>query len=302
VALVDALGTAAQARLKSAEARLREAQVNHDVAERERLRIEGLYHTGVVSEKESNDATAEGLRTAASVDARSAEAAEEQAELARLSIILKKAEVRSPFAGVVTARYVEVGQWVKQGDPIAEIVQLDPLYVRVQVPEAIIARVRTGDQAKVTIDAVGGDELIGKVDQVIPEADRASRTFAVRILLPNPERRIWPGFFGRAVLTASSAGPQLVVPRDAVVSNGTAHHVVVVRGGTAALVPVSMGVRLDSGVAVQGGLQAGEVVVIRGNEALRGGEALVVLNPVQAPADAASAGASTPASQPAPGG
>jgi membrane fusion protein (multidrug efflux system) len=106
-----------------------------------------------------------------------------------------------------------------------------------------------------------------------------SRTFAVKVLMPNPEMKIRAGFFGRAVLTSASEAPRPVVPRDAVVTRSGGSHVVVARDGKAVVVPVERGLADGNMIAVGGDLKEGELVVTRGNEALRGGEPLAVQPP-----------------------
>ena len=76
-------------------------------------------------------------------------------------------KVLAPFSGVINRRHVEVGQWVQQGAPVAEIVQLDPLYVRTGVPEELLPRLKAGDAASVTIDALGGKEFQAAIAEVL---------------------------------------------------------------------------------------------------------------------------------------
>ena len=279
--LAQADRDAQNAAMQSAAARLEQAKAEAASATRERKRIENLRASGGSSEKELSDAITAEEVSAAVINTRTAEVAEEQAELARLDLALKKAEARSPLDGVVVKRYVEVGQWMEIGDPIADVVQLDPLFVRVNVPESVISRIRIGDAATVTFDAlgIGGTTHTGKIDQIIPSADPSSRTFPVKILLPNPELKIWPGFCARATLTGRSQGSSFLVPRDAVVTGGSQHRLIAARGGKAVAVPVTIGAGSGDKVSVTGELNEGDVVVVRGNESLRGGEDLIVQNP-----------------------
>jgi membrane fusion protein (multidrug efflux system) len=204
--------------------------------------------------------------------------------------MLKRTQVVAPFKGVIAKRHVEVGQWVEVGDAVADLVQTDPLFVRVNVPESVIARVKVGDEAEVQFDALGGEKLTGKVDQILPMADMGSRTFAVKVLLPNPEMQIRPGFFGRGVLTSSTQGARLLVPKDALVTRSGGSHVIVARDGKAALVQVERGPSEGGKIAVSGDLKEGEQVVIRGNETLRGGEPLAVQQAATQPVAAAPGG------------
>ena len=275
--LVQAARDAAAAAQDSAVARLAEAKAMAENATREVARFRRIFETNVGTEKELNDAITVEATALATVTVRNAEIAEKKAAVARLDLLLTKASIVSPLSGVVSKRYIEVGQWVKQGDPVADVVQLDPLFVRVNVPEGLMSRIKQGDSAAVTVDALGGQSFTGKIDQIIPTADPATRTFPVKILLPNPDGKIWPGFFCRATITSQGESAYLV-PRDAVVTSGNQHRVIVARDGKAVSVPVTMGLGVNGKVSVVGELTEADVVVTRGNEMLRGGEQLIVQN------------------------
>ncbi|MGB7159854.1 MAG: efflux RND transporter periplasmic adaptor subunit [Tepidisphaeraceae bacterium] len=276
--LVQARRDAMDAALQSAVAKLAEAKATAQNATKETERVRRIFETNVGSEKELNDAITAQQVAAATVGVRTAEIAEKKAQVAMLDLLITKAQIISPIEGVVAKRYIEVGQWVKQGDPIADVVQLDPLHVRVNIPEGLIGRIKVGDGASVTIDALGGESFAGKIDQIIPAPDPSSRTFPIKILLPNPGHKIWPGFFARATITSQSQGAALLVPRDAVVTNGDKHRVIAAREGKAVSVPVTIGPGVGDKVSVTGKLTEKDVVVTRGNEALRGGEDLIVQN------------------------
>jgi membrane fusion protein (multidrug efflux system) len=200
-----------------------------------------------------------------------------------LERVRDKAEVHSPFEGVIARRYVEVGQWVKQGDPIADIVQMDRLHIRVHVPEEVIAGLSSETAAQVTFDALRSADgkartITAKVDQILPEADPASRTFTVKLLAENPKMELRPGFFARVVFSRKlEVADGVLVPRDAVVSRGESAHVVAMREGKAAIVPVKRGVAEADKVIVYGELKQGEMVVVRGNESVMPGQTLIPL-------------------------
>ena len=276
--LVQALREAADAAHQSAVARLAEAKAMAENAKREVERVRKIFDTNVGSEKELNDAITNEEVAIATVNVRSAEIAEKKAAIARLDLLMTKAQMVSPITGMVSRRYIEVGEWLEQGDPIADVVQLDPLFVRVNVSEALVSRIKLGDEADVTFDALGGQSFKGKIDQIIPMADPSSRTFPVKILLPNPESKIWPGFFGRATITGQSQGAGFLVPRDAIATSGGKHQVIAAREGKAVPVAVTLGPGAGDKVSVTGELTEKDVVVTRGNEMLRGGEDLIVQN------------------------
>lgn len=278
VQLLEAEKAAAEANVRSAEALIAQARAEHRNARQELERLKGLYESNTATEKEFRDAITRADVAEATVTAREAELASRNAALQRLSTQIEKSTVKSPINGVIARRYVEVGQWLRQGDPVADVVQLDPLFVRVGVPENIAPRVQVGDEAKVVIDALGL-ETTGKVEQILPRADPATRTIPMNLRIDNPKLTIRPGFFARVVLVSNQDGQYVTVPKDAVVTQDRQSRVVAVREGVAALVPVKLGPSDGTYIAVSGELAAGETVVIRGNEALYPGRALHVTNP-----------------------
>ena len=273
--VMGARHAAAEAAVRSAEAQLERARIEAANTAREAARQESLFRRNAAPEKEFLDARSADDRAQASIAVSEAEVAQRQAEAREMELMLAKASVASPLDGVVERRYAEIGQWLDSGDPVADVVQLDPLFVRVGVPERVVTSVKPGDTAEVMIPALGGRTFEGTVDQIVPVADPQSRTFPVRILLPNPDGEIRPGFFARATLR-SSGEQSFQVPKDAVVNNGTDAHVVVVRDGAAAIVPVTLGVASGETVGVTGELADGDRVVVRGNESLMPGQPLNV--------------------------
>jgi multidrug efflux system membrane fusion protein len=278
------LATAEAARV-SAEATVTRSQAQLENAANKLARMVRISETAASGEELRDAATEEKVRKA-DVAVQKATLNEKAAAVARLKLMIDKLQVKAPVAGMVARRHVEVGQWVKQGDPVADLVKLDPLWVKVMVPESVIARVQPGDEAPVAIDALKGRKFTAVVDQVLPEADPLSRTFAVKLVVKNPEGRVRPGFFARATLMGRSDA-ELVVPKDAVVPRGTDAHVIAARAGKAVVVPVTRGPGEGDTVAVTplkpGDLTDQDVVVIRGNEQIRGGEPLIILGPPAVP-------------------
>lgn len=269
----------AEAALRSAQAELERARLNEENFRRERDRLTGLYEQGVATEKEYFDAVNEHQRSEAAVTVETARVAEREAATEELKLEIQKTRVVAPFSGVINRRYVEVGQWVRQGDPVAEIVQLDPLYVRTGVPEAVLSRIKAGDKAHISIDALGGREIEATVAEILPVADAESRTFPVRLRVENPEHQLLPGMFARATFSQQDDS-WLVVSKDALLRVRGQPMLVVADNGQARTVPVTLGAADDQLQAVRGeGLREGDQVIIRGNEGLRDGMPVQVLGP-----------------------
>jgi RND family efflux transporter MFP subunit len=134
---------------------------------------------------------------------------------------IQKHTIISRFAGYVTAEHTEVGQWVKQGEPVAEIVALDEVDVEAHVLENHIRFVRVGTSARVEIPALAQPAWTGEVVSVIPQADERSRTFRVKIRLQNKIEDGQPllksGMLARVTLPIGAQQQAILVPKDSLV-------------------------------------------------------------------------------------
>jgi multidrug efflux pump subunit AcrA (membrane-fusion protein) len=194
-----------------------------------------------------------------------------QAETARLLHDLRRSEVQAPYTGFVVAKHTEVGQWIGRGDPIVTLIELDKAHITIPVPERYISHVQLGAPALVQLDAFVGTTWQGKVIRTIPHAAEA-RTFPVTVEVDNPKTQIKSGFVARVTLTVGEMQDVLLVPKDAIVTQGPRHIVYVVREGKATPIPIQRTTFYQRFAVVTGPLQPGEQVVIRGNERLRPGQ------------------------------
>jgi RND family efflux transporter MFP subunit len=192
----------------------------------------------------------------------------------------RKYTVRVPFEGYVVAKHTEIGAWIMTGDPIAEVVQIDPVQVTVGVPESYIAHVDRGSSVTVQLDALPDQTFRGEVFRVVPQADLRSRVFPVTVRLHNPKGPYGDHVFKVGMLAHATIGRDqraILVPKDALVLGGPKPMVyatpgAVKLGDEAAVQPVTVTVGTAYGglVQVTGSLKAGQMVVVEGNERLRG--------------------------------
>lgn len=254
-------------------------------------RIKALHGEYEANEREFQDAIAEQRAAASRRDAAQAaydeaaagprleviaqarfDVAEQEAEVERLRTEIEKTRIRAPFGGFVAQRHVEVGTWLGAGDAVVELVDLETVLVRVDVPEAAIAFATVGSPAVVRIDALK-DALPGEIRHVIPQADEAARTFPVEIELPNPDHRLKGGMFARATVPSGPDVEQLAVPKDALIdARGQMQVAMVVPGEQGQMaMPVYVTTGADAGdwVAItSGNVPAGTLVAVYGNEQL----------------------------------
>lgn len=199
---------------------------------------------------------------------------------------LKKFTIRAPFDGYVVAENTEVGEWISQADPIAEVVELDPVEINVSVPEIHVASIQVGMMVSIRIDAAGTGTLEGVIARIVPQADIRSRTFPVRVRVANPKTAsghvLKSGMLARVTVPVGKKQQSLMVPKDALVLGGPTPSVYVVvtdpqsKQSTARPVSVQTGVAEGAWIQVSGALQAGQQVVVQGNERLLPGQAIRV--------------------------
>jgi multidrug efflux pump subunit AcrA (membrane-fusion protein) len=201
-----------------------------------------------------------------------------EARVKRLREDVQKTTLRSPVSGVITQRYTEVGQWLERGGKVVDVIDLRAVLVRVPVHEKDISRLHVGDEATIVLDALPDRPFTGRVKHIIPQADPASRTFPVKIEVPNsPDSAIKAGMFARVRLRAGTAQAGVFVPKDAVVRQPTGLVVFVVQEEKARLVPIKTGRSHDGLIEViDGSVKPGDTVVVTGNETLRDQAAVMV--------------------------
>lgn len=258
-------------RLAQARAAERQAAAELAQARRERDRAAKLPHPVITdAEREKFESRVDGLEAA--VRARAAEAARLRAEL-------KRHTIEAPFAGVVRARSVEPGMWVNPGQALLGLVSADALQVLVDVDAAILRHVRKGGSATL----VGPDEMAATVEGVVPALDETTRTARVRLSPAGAAPWLLAGSPVDVRFEWRSA-PGLLVPRDALVRGPSGVRVVKAVDGKAVPHPVRVGETAEALAIVRGeGLASGDRVITRGNERIRPGQPLQIIEP-EAPA------------------
>ncbi len=252
--------------LEAQRAALREAEARLKLAEANLRRAQELYEAGVISRQQFDDALSEFNAWQGRTDTL-------KATVARLEDELDRMTIRAPFAGVVVRERTEVGQWVNAGSPVVEMVALDTVEIRVDVPERYYTRLRTGHRAEVTLDALPGTRLSGRVLAVIPAADPQARTFPVKVVVENRGGRIGAGMLAQVSFAMGEITAATIVPKDAIVRQGSRTIVYRVNGdNTVEPVPVETGAAAGVWIAINGAIRPGDKVVTRGNERLQPGQ------------------------------
>jgi RND family efflux transporter MFP subunit len=235
------------------------------LAESTLKRYQNLYDRKSLSPQEFDEVKARQQGTLARRDMAQAGQAQAQAALKQAKTSLDYTRIRAPFDGVVTEKKADSGTLASPGMPIFTVEDVRRYRLEVAVNESDLRYVRTGRQVAVAIDALDNAELKGKVVQIIPAADPASRAFLVKIELPT-DPRLRSGLFGRARFSRGER-QALLIPRTAVVERGQLQGVFVLdQNKIASLRYVTLGKSSGSEIEVLTGLQGGEWLVAKPGE------------------------------------
>jgi RND family efflux transporter MFP subunit len=252
--------------LKEAKANLQERQALLTRAEHDHRRFKELFDEGAISAAELD-------RTKASADAAKAQKESAAERFRKIADELRRMTVVAPFSGYLVKKHVEVGQWVKEGGKVADLVDIDTVYVRIPINEREIGKIRKGDEATVVVDTYPGRSFTGQIAYIIPQADVSSRNFPVKIRVDNSrEHLLKAGMFARVTIRYGEPRRSLFIPKDAVVLRGRDQIVFVLDSSRVQLRRVETGQALEDMVeVVRGDLKPGQEVVVVGNEILRDG-------------------------------
>jgi membrane fusion protein (multidrug efflux system) len=282
-----------QAQLSQARAELSIAEANHK-------RNQELVGQNFIS-KRSLDESGAALEVA-------------RAKLSLADATLQRLKVLAPFDGIAGLKQINVGDYLKDGADMVNIEDLDAVLLDFRLPERFQAKIRAGQKAQLTVDALPGRPFTAIVQAVDPLIEANGRSVGVRGCIDNRQQSLRPGMFARVNAVFGSRENALVIPEEAIIPQGGRSFVVKVVPGEkpdtlmSERVAVKLGLRLPGKVEVLEGLAAGDTVVTAGHQRLqKDGTAVRVVDLSQpgggkAAAGAGPTGAAGAAAGSAPGG
>ena len=213
-----------------------------------------------------------------------------RAQLELLKIRLERTTVRAPFAGVVGARTVSLGDFVGTDTELISLQTIDPMRATFDVPERYAEEVSVGQGIEFQVAALPGQTFRGVVEFVDPVVRLPARTIQVKARVPNPRRNLQAGMFVDVRLATDVRPKAVVVPEEAVVATQAGTTVWAVKDGKVERREVRLGVRSPGEVEILQGVAAGEAVVVGGQAMLQPG-APVMARPKGAPMQPPGGGA-----------
>ncbi|WP_322991817.1 efflux RND transporter periplasmic adaptor subunit [Limnohabitans sp.] len=275
-----------QAQLSQAKAELSIAEANH---------------------KRNQELVAQNFISKRSLDESGAALEVTRAKLALADATLQRLKVLAPFDGITGLKQVNVGDYLKDGADMVNIEDLDAVLLDFRLPERFQAKIRAGQKAQLTVDALPGRPFMAVVQAVDPLIEANGRSVGVRGCIDNRQQQLRPGMFARVNAVFGSRENAMVIPEEAIIPQGGRTFVVKVVPGEkpdslmSERVAVKTGLRQPGKVEILEGLAAGDTVVTAGHQRLqKDGTAVRVIDVAQ-PAGAKPAGGPGQAAAPAGG-
>jgi membrane fusion protein (multidrug efflux system) len=233
-------------------------------------RIRAIVEQGAGSKQDLDDASA-ALKVA-------------EADLALASARLSKTQISAPFAGIVGAKQVSIGEFIRSGQTITDLAQIDELKVTFSAPERFYPLLHKGASITVYSPAFADRTLKGEINVIEPVVNQSTRSVSIVAHLRNPQRVFRPGMSANVTAVLNRRDSALVIPSEAVFAEGNQMLVFVINGdGSVARTPIQLGTRTAEMVEVLGGLSDGQQVVKAGHQKLFDGAKVMTGPPPAAP-------------------
>jgi RND family efflux transporter MFP subunit len=259
---------------------VRQARALLDQTNKNRDRSAGLFKQGVIPRAQLDAAEAE-YKVALSryqdaieeIRNRQALVVQRRSEFEIAKQQLLDLTIYAPYDGVVQEKRASVGEYLAAGAPIVNIVRMDPLRLRAEVPEREAGKVRAGQQVRVTVEGDLND-YTGQIVRLSPTITAQNRILVVEAEVHN-NGALRPGSFARADIVADDKGVSPAVPTSAIISFAGIDKVITIQDGKAVEKPVTLGRRAGDWTEILSGINLGDVIVVNpGN--LQSGQAVVV--------------------------
>ena len=206
-----------------------------------------------------------------------------QASYNLASLELDYTQIRAPIGGVISERYIKLGNTIKVNDPLYRVTSLDPLVAYLHVPEREYQRITKGQPVAIDIDALADQQILATVTRVSPIVDPETGTFKITIEIKDESRRIKPGMFGRMSIVYDRHENVLLVPRSAVMEEMGIESVYIVEDGKAVRRIVTTGYGENGMLEITEGLNETDNVITVGQVGLKPDATVTVINAPPAP-------------------
>jgi len=282
--------------LRQAEEAVKQAQSKFENARLHWERIEALFKRQVISKKEMDSAemdyTVAGAQLASSQqnlkllrggarqevrEATQAKLKEMEAILEQEKTYLQNTKIIAPFRGEISRKYLDAGALVSSSTPLVILVHTETLKIVANVLEKDIPLLKPGMKAKIRTESYPEKVFEGRVEKINSALELSTRTLQAEVYIPNTNRFLKPGMFANVEIVLLEKPQTLVIPREAILETGSEMSVFVVEGKQAVRRPITTGYEQDRMIEVLKGLNQGDQVVIKGQQLIKDGSAIRIV-------------------------
>ncbi|OCL27313.1 hypothetical protein U472_07575 [Orenia metallireducens] len=282
-------------RLAQLRAQLEQAKSNYEQTKKSYERQKKLYEQEIISEQQLETIKVQYVTAKSSYESakqeltlaknpstkeeiKALEAQVEQAEsnLKSAKLQLDHTEITAPISGIIVKVNVEAGE-IAGMQPVVAIVDIDKIKTIAYISESNVNKVNVGDEVKVNFNALN-KEFVGKVKSISPVADKVKRSFPVEVVIDNKSNIIKAGMYGEIKFKANISSGQVVIPQAAILSENGLEYVYIIKDNIAIRKEVKIGLATAKEAIVLEGIQAGDQVIVKGQEDIKADTKVEVVN------------------------
>lgn len=226
---------------------------------------------------------AKGMIPTAEMESRRTNLATAKADLEDAELQYSRCNIIAPMTGIIKTLDAKVGLLLSVGDPIARILEIDRVKGVIGIPESDVNAVRPLKSVEMSIQALGGEKIIGNNHFLSPAPDTVARLYEMELEIDNSDGRILPGMFVRADILKRTVENAIVVPFYSVISRKKEQFVFVEKDGVVEKRNVKMGIMDGWMVEIVTGLAAGEHLVVEGHRDVENGQQVNVIKTLTKP-------------------
>lgn len=256
-----------------------QALSNYETLQKTVKRQEELFNEGLVP-RQNLDEIQNKLQTAQAALASAQEQVKSaEAQIKMLQNTLKDMTIKAPLSGVIDKKYFNLNEIPKSGDTIYHLVDLDQVYVEVEIPESHISQIQEQMTVEIAFDSLKDQQFTGHIERILPPGDAQRRNFIAKVLVANPEHHIKPGMFARVKVGFEQIPAAIIFNKKALIKDGDTYYVFKVAGNQAQKVIVDVKSREGETVAVLANeLGPQDRVVVEGAHLLTSQDRVKILN------------------------
>jgi RND family efflux transporter MFP subunit len=263
----------AEANLNSVKSELKKAELSLENLSRTMKRNEELYKQGIIDEQKYDNTKTDFLNAEAQFQLSSSRLEQAKAQLDQANQDLKDSIMYAPFSGFIVDKMMNEGEMVYAASPskVLHITDISMVKIECGIAEVEKKYIREGREVIIEVDAIPGERFKGEITTVNPLIDQNSRTFMVKIEMPNPNHKLESGMFARIMITKEERKGVILIPLRSVIEREGKKVVLVAANSRARMVAVTLGINDAKTTEVLSGLKAEEFVVSEGFYAVSDG-------------------------------